>query len=356
MTTRRDAASAAPRLRTREDWLVSHSKDFRANIIVWGMPKDLPTLEIRAKLADLGLDSFVRGNTFWEGEHVRLVLTPKDSKGLTKELVSQVSASLRKIGCRCVLDDVESGVRFKSMPIEYFNRYDPLAQLDYSNEAVSSSLNSDKHNGSGYVDVDLVGSKAKRSVEKKREGRLRVATLNFSGLCSYDKQKEVGKLLVNHNLDVVAGQESWEKEETRIEVEGYKWFGKPRSNQNSPRGEEGVGFLIRECLANEFEYINSVKYEVSVWMKVHSKRRSEALHIGCVYMPTDSTSISVVDCCYERLKEDVLSFREKRKVVLLGDFNARVGRSVQIDDMVGMFVEDMCNASGNRLLSFLNEV
>ena len=29
---------------------------------------------------------------------------------------------------------------------------------------------------------------------------------------------------------------------------------------------------------------------------------------------------------YERLKElDVLSFREKGKVVLLGDFNARVG-------------------------------
>ena len=112
------------------------------------MPKDLPTFEIRAKLADLGLDSFVRGNTFWEGEHVRLVLTPKDSKGLTKELVSEVSASLRKIGCRCVLDDVKSGVRFKSMPIECFNRYEPLAQLDYSNEAVSSSSNSDKQNGS----------------------------------------------------------------------------------------------------------------------------------------------------------------------------------------------------------------
>ena len=27
----------------------------------------------------------------------------------------------------------------------------------------------------------------------------------------------------------------------------------------------------------------------------------EALYIGCVYMPTDSTSISVVDSCYERL-------------------------------------------------------
>ena len=41
----------------------------------------------------------------WGGDHVRLVLTPKDCKGLSKELVSPVSSSLRKIGCRCVLDD-----------------------------------------------------------------------------------------------------------------------------------------------------------------------------------------------------------------------------------------------------------
>ena len=41
---------------------------------------------------------------------------------------------------------------------------------------------------------------------------------------------------------------------------------------------------------------------------------------------------------------------------MLGDFNARVRRSVQIDDVIGMFGEDMRNASGNRLLSFFNEV
>ena len=36
----------------------------------WGMLKDLPTLAIRAKLADLGLDCFVRGDAIWEGEHM----------------------------------------------------------------------------------------------------------------------------------------------------------------------------------------------------------------------------------------------------------------------------------------------
>ena len=32
-------------------------------------------------------------------------------------------------------------------------------------------------------------------------------------------------------------------------------------------------------------------------------------------MPTDSTSVPVMYSCYERLKEDVIRFREKGKVV-----------------------------------------
>ena len=91
------------------------------------------------------------------------------------------------------------------------------------------------------------------------------------------------------------------------------------------------------------EFINIVKYEESVWMKVRSERGRKALYIGCVYMPTDSTSVSVMDIL-------VVIEKKEGKVVLLGDFNARVGRSAQIDDMVGMFGENTCNASGNRLL------
>ena len=50
------------------------------------------------------------------------------------------------------------------------------------------------------------------------------------------------------------------------------------------------------------------------------------------------------------------SMKERGQVVLLGDFNARVGKSSELDDVIGMFGEGKCNASGNRLISFLNEV
>ena len=88
-------------------------------------------------------------------------------------------------------------------------------------------------------------------------------------------------MLAKHNLNAVAGQETWETEETRIAVEGYKWFGKPRIKQNSPRGEGGV--VVRECLVNEVQFINTVKYEENVWMKI--RRRGEGKHCTqvCVY-------------------------------------------------------------------------
>ena len=59
-----------------------------------------------------------------------------------------------------------------------------------------------------------------------------------------------------------------------------------------------------------------MEYEESVWMKVRGGR---ALYVGCVYMPTDSTSVVAVDAGYVRLKENLLTFRQKGKVVLLGD-------------------------------------
>ena len=56
------------------------------------------------------------------------------------------------------------------------------------------------------------------------------------------------------------------------------------------------------------------------------------------------------------MKENVLSFKEKGRIILLGDFNAGVGKSVEMDDVIGMFGEGVSNASGNRLVSFLYEV
>ena len=122
MPVRHASLNTVPQVTSDTAWTVSKNKQFRANIIVWGMPKSLSTLEIRTKLADLGPVGFVRGAVAWEGDRVRLVLLPKDSKGLSKEVVAKISACLRS-GCRCVLDENERAREALRVDISCINRF-----------------------------------------------------------------------------------------------------------------------------------------------------------------------------------------------------------------------------------------
>ena len=73
MPVRHASLNKVPQVTSDVAWTISQNKQFRTNIIVWGMPKNLSTLEIRTKLVDLGLVGFARGAVSWEGDHVRLV-------------------------------------------------------------------------------------------------------------------------------------------------------------------------------------------------------------------------------------------------------------------------------------------
>ena len=57
--------------------------------------------------------------------------------------------------------------------------------------------------------------------------------MEFSVFCSEHKPNKVRELLTKYNLDVVAGQMSGKRKKLRrIDIEGYKWFGRPHSKQN----------------------------------------------------------------------------------------------------------------------------
>lgn len=60
------------------------------------MARDVTTLEVRAKFADLGITTFVKGKGFWEGDHLRLVLTVSDIKGITRKQVSEILPNIIK--------------------------------------------------------------------------------------------------------------------------------------------------------------------------------------------------------------------------------------------------------------------
>ena len=69
------------------------------------MRKHYSTLELHKILADADFENFARTETRWEGHHLRVILAVNDSNVIDKLTVFELSAKLRKIDCRCVVDD-----------------------------------------------------------------------------------------------------------------------------------------------------------------------------------------------------------------------------------------------------------
>ena len=114
---------------------------------------------------------------------MRLLLTASDSKHITKEQVRQISSILHKIGCRCVLDEPQRVVH-KPGQLVCSNRFEPLSVVERVESDIECSSDSE------HVDINRVRENVLAG--NRQERKLRVGMLNFSGLCSECKQKEIG--------------------------------------------------------------------------------------------------------------------------------------------------------------------
>ena len=117
----------------------------------------------------------------------------------------------------------------------------------------------------------------------------------------------------------------------------------------------GVGFLIREGLQEVINVIHDAECKESIWLKLTLGGRDGSMYIGCIYLPIQGTYINHVEECYENLSVDISRFKSKGRVVLLGDFNAHVGKGLDSDDVVGSFGEEVCNSNGTKLIELMQQ-
>ena len=73
---------------------------------------------------------------------MRLLLTAIDSKHITKEQVRQILSLLRKIGCRCVLDEPQRVV-YNPGQLVCSNRFEPLSVVEPVESDIECSSDSD---------------------------------------------------------------------------------------------------------------------------------------------------------------------------------------------------------------------
>ena len=129
--------------------------------------------------------------------------------------------------------------------------------------------------------------------------------------------------LAKYNIDIAV------LSETRFHASGslndleytFYWSGKP----NGERIEAGVGFAIkRDIVAKLTEMPHPVSYRIMTMRIPPTKDRNAT--IVSVYVPTMTNPEENKETFYSQLKGTLRNIPSTDKLLLIGDFNARIGR------------------------------
>lgn len=199
----------------------------------------------------------------------------------------------------------------------------------------------------------------RRRVAGRRRAALRMwgtagLTIGFINPCGLTQAKaaELQHAMIQVDIDVLGVAETWEGRCTPTNIPGYTFISKPR-----PDGQGGgVGFYV----ANTFTPVVTPHIDSCVpeclWLELRrSPRAGRPVFLGVVYLPPSTlTTADQVATTYAQLASDVQRFQSLGEVVLMGDFNSRVGKATHPGDHVGVWGEETVDAAGRALVGLLS--
>lgn len=165
------------------------------------------------------------------------------------------------------------------------------------------------------------------------------------------------------NYDVISLNETFLRNNQKIEINGYTWFGNNRQtlDPKAQRGSGGVGFLVKNTIAekNDILVIDS-HFEDIIWIKIQEKENpSNHIYLCSCYLPPEgSTRGNKAHEFFDVLLSNVYLLYDEAPLLICGDFNSRIGANedVKINDFPKRNPLDMqTNQHGKHLLNFLSD-
>ena len=164
----------------------------------------------------------------------------------------------------------------------------------------------------------------------------------------------VTKELQRLNIDIAALSETRLAEEDQLieSKSGYTlfWIGKP----SGVRRDGGVGFAIRSALVDKMERPTGINDRI---MKLRVPLTcGRYLSVLSVYAPTMQATEETIMSFYKTLSSTIRSVPKEEKLIILGDFNARVGKEHQTWNALGRHGIGKANSNGLLLLQLCSEL
>ena len=129
---------------------------------------------------------------------------------------------------------------------------------------------------------------------------------------------------------------------------GYTFFWSGRRTED--RRESGVGFAIKSSLVKNLPTLPKGISDrlMTLRLPIHGNHFATVIS---AYAPTMTNPVETKDKFYEDLESAIESVPTKDKLIVLGDFNARVGSDHKTwDGVIGRFGVGKCNSNGLLLL------
>ncbi|XP_050668170.1 craniofacial development protein 2-like [Leptidea sinapis] len=179
----------------------------------------------------------------------------------------------------------------------------------------------------------------------------RFATLNVRGGMN-EKLDEIYELMNERKLDVLCVNETKRKGKEILTRGPFTeiWSGVP----DEEHGSKGVGILLSERMAECMREYECVSPRL-IWVRL--KVGLTPLFLVGVYAPDSSHSKAVREEFWEQTREVLLLRKLNERIVMLGDFNARVGvKRDGYENVLGTFGDKSVNDNGVYLLDICVEM
>ena len=158
------------------------------------------------------------------------------------------------------------------------------------------------------------------------------------------------------NIDIAALSEVRFPDEGNLKEQGagytLYWSGKP----STERRLSGVGFMVKTSIASKLESLPTGHSDRIISMRL-SLKNQQHVTLFSIYAPTLQADPADKDKFYSDLRRLLLDTPADDKVIVLGDFNARVGSDSEAwKGVLGKHGVGNCNDNGRLLLEFCSEL
>jgi Reverse transcriptase (RNA-dependent DNA polymerase)/Endonuclease/Exonuclease/phosphatase family len=199
------------------------------------------------------------------------------------------------------------------------------------------------------MDIDRKNKKITRY--RKRQGnKTKFGTWNIRTLLEVGRMEEVGMEMERYKIGILALQEVRWSGEGRIDKEKYSMLYGGEDKQ----GKNGTAFMVDRALRDKIMEFKRINGRITY---IRIKNTVANISIVNGYAPTEKDEIEEKEMFYEKLEQTCENIPKHDTLVVMGDFNAKIGKEEHLKEVAGKeTLHEETTDNGLRLCNLATEM